>query len=107
MAENRTVVDELQGQVLETVRRSQEVTLDVIRSWADALQPLTAQLTAHLPGLPAGVVSPQEVVSGAFDFAQQLLATQRKFAEDVIHAAAPLAAGWSEPAARKAGSAHP
>lgn len=103
MAENRTVVDELQGQVLETVRRSQEVTLDVIRSWADALQPLTAQL----PALPAGVVSPQEVVSGAYDFAQQLLATQRKFAEDVIHAAAPLAVGWSEHAARKAGSAHP
>jgi hypothetical protein len=103
MAENRTVVDELQGQVLETVRRSQEVTLDVIRSWADALQPLTAQL----PALPAGVVSPQEVVSGAYDFAQQLLATQRKFAEDVIHATAPLAVGWSEPAARKAGSAHP
>jgi len=41
-------------------------------------------------------------VSGAYDFAEQLLAAQRKFAEDVLHATAPLFYGETAPAAKKA-----
>ena len=64
-----------------------------------------------LPALPGILPQPEEIVAGAYDFAEQLLATQRKFAEDVFRAAAPLAAKagsparTESPATRKAGSA--
>ena len=33
---------------------------------------------------------PEDVVANAYDFAEQLLASQRRFAEDMLHATAPL-----------------
>ncbi len=36
---------------------------------------------------------PEDVVANAYDFAEQLLASQRKFAEDVLKATAPLTPG--------------
>ena len=36
---------------------------------------------------------PEEVVANAYDFAEQLLAGQRKFAEEMLHATAPLTQG--------------
>ncbi len=44
---------------------------------------------------------PGELVAGAYDFAEQLLASQRKFAEDVLQATAPLFYGDTASAARK------
>jgi len=32
-------------------------------------------------------------VANAYDFVEQLLASQRKFAEDMLHATAPLTSG--------------
>ncbi len=42
---------------------------------------------------------PEGAVAGAYDFAGQLLASQRKFAEDLLQAAAPLAPGRAGSAA--------
>jgi hypothetical protein len=39
---------------------------------------------------------PEEVVANAYDFAEQLLASQRKFAEDVLKATAPLMPGQAK-----------
>jgi hypothetical protein len=36
---------------------------------------------------------PQDVVANGYDFAEKLLRTQRKFADDVVKAAAPLLPG--------------
>jgi len=44
-------------------------------------------------------------VAGTYDFVEQLLAAQRKFAEDVLHATAPLFYGETTPAAKKTSSA--
>ena len=44
-------------------------------------------------------------MAGAYDFAEQLLAAQRKFAEDVLQATAPLFYGDTAPAAKKTGTA--
>ena len=41
---------------------------------------------------------PEGAVAGTYDFAEQLLASQRKFAEDLLQAAAPLAPGRAESA---------
>ena len=41
---------------------------------------------------------PEGVVAGTYDFAEQLLASQRKFAEDLLKAAAPPTPGHAESA---------
>jgi len=38
----------------------------------------------------AKLPEPADLVASAYDFAEQLLASQRKFAEDVLQATAPL-----------------
>jgi len=43
-------------------------------------------------------------VSGAYDFAEQLLAMQRKFAEDLLHATTPLFYNDTAATAKKTGT---
>ena len=50
-----------------------------------AMPPVTLPLADKLP-------KPEEFVGRAFTFAEQLLASQRKFAEDMFHVTAPLTA---------------
>jgi hypothetical protein len=44
-------------------------------------------------------------VAGTYDFVEQLVAAQRKFAEDVLHATAPLFYGDTAPAKKTGASA--
>jgi len=46
--------------------------------------------------------SPQDVVASSYDFAQQLLTSQRKFADEVVKAAAPLLPGTNDSAPKAA-----
>ena len=48
---------------------------------------------------------PQEFIASAYDFAEQLLASQRMFAEDVLKASAPLTAGEDDAPSAKNGAA--
>jgi hypothetical protein len=49
---------------------------------------------------------PHELIANAYDFAEQMLASQRKFAEDALKAMVPLTAVHHEtPAKKKNGSA--
>jgi hypothetical protein len=45
-----------------------------------------------MPSLPYTdkLPKPEEFVANAYDFAEQLLASQRKFAENVLHATTPM-----------------
>ncbi len=66
-----------------------------------ASQPTTPSIPA--PGLPSSdtLPKPEEFVASAYDFAEQLLTSQRKFAEDVIEATKPLFGAKVDPAARE------
>lgn len=100
MPTTQTIGQELQGQVLDAVRKSQEAVVDAIRTWADTVQAVATSLPS-VPSVPFAdkLPKPSELVANAYDFAEQLLATQRKFAEDVLDATAPvLAAAGSPPA---------
>ena len=85
-----TTTQGLQDEVLNTVRKSQEAVIDAIRTWSETVQSITPKLPAvPVPG--AGQLpKPEEVVASAYDFAEQLLASQRKFAEEVVKATASL-----------------
>ena len=81
----------LQDEVLNSVRRSQEAVIDALKSWAETIQSITPKLPAvPLPGADK-LPKPEDVVASAYDFAEQLLASQRKFAEEVVKATASLA----------------
>ena len=87
-----TVGHELQGQILDTVRKSQEMAIEAIRTWTDALQPMISAMPPVTLPLASKLPKPEEFVGSAYNFAEQLLASQRKFAEGVFHATAPLTA---------------
>jgi hypothetical protein len=79
MTDPRTATQELQTQVLDSIRKSQEAALEALKTWAEAAHSVT-------PALPISAV---------------LLAAQRKFAEDVIQITAPVAGGEAPASAAK------
>jgi hypothetical protein len=77
---------ELPESLLSAIWKSQEIALRAIRAWAGAAGYLTVTVPcAHLSfaGLLPGA---SDVVASSFDFAGQVLAAQRRFADDVLAA---------------------
>jgi hypothetical protein len=102
MSETRIPGQELQEEILRTVRKSQEAVIDAIRTWADTVQSIAPKLPAVSVPLADKLPNPQDMVASAYDFAEQLLASQRKFAEDVFKATASLTQGKGNGQAAKA-----
>jgi hypothetical protein len=98
MADTRTTTQEVQNEILDAVRKSQDAMVDAIKRWAETIQSLTPSIP--VPNLPYAdkLPKPEDVVANAYGFAEQLLVSQRNFAESVLQATKPLTAG-------KAGSA--
>ena len=91
-----TPTQDLQNEVLNTVRKSQESVIDAIKTWVETVQSITLKVPAVDLPFADKLPKPEEVVASAYDFAEQLLASQRKFADEVVKATAPLLAGKSE-----------
>ena len=91
MASNPTQA--VQNEVLNTVSKSQEAVVDAIKTWVETVQSIAPKIpSVQVPGADK-LPKPQEVVANVYDFAEQLLATQRKFAEEVVKATASLTPG--------------
>ena len=71
------------------MQEGQEAAGDAIRLWADAVQSITSSIPT--PNLPYSdkLPRPEEFVANAYDFAEQLLTSQRKFAENVLEETKP------------------
>jgi len=100
-----TATQELQGEILKTVRKSQEAVVEAITVCADAVQAIKPPLPDVNIPFTDKLPQPGELVAGAYDFAEQLLATQRKFAEDVLAVTAPLYTSEHAPTAKKTATA--
>ena len=93
MAESN-IGQDIQSEVLNAIRKSQAAIVDTIERWASTVQ----SVKPDMPELPFAdslsfadkLPKPQDLVKNANDFAEELLASQRKFAEDVLKATAPL-----------------
>ena len=84
---------DLQDQFLAIVTKSQEMALDAIKSMVDTVQTITPKIpTVDVP-FADRLPKPQDVVASGYDFAQKLLTSQRKFADEVVKATAPLLPG--------------
>ncbi|MBV9380727.1 MAG: hypothetical protein JOY82_23760 [Streptosporangiaceae bacterium] len=84
---------DLQEEFFATVRKSQETVIDAIRTWVETVQSVTPKLPPVNIPYASKLPKPEEIVASAYDFAGQLLAGQRKFAEEVLKATAPLLPG--------------
>ena len=87
---------ELQDQFLSMVSKSQEIALDAIKSMVDTVQSITPKIPAVDVPFADKLPKPEEVVASAYDFAEQLLASQRKFAEEGLKATSALTPGTED-----------
>ena len=76
-----------QEQILATIKQSQKLALSGVELWAKSIAPLAkGQQLPDTVDAPA----PKDVVANSFGFAEQLLASQKAFAEKVVAASAPV-----------------
>ena len=96
MASTSTVTQDLQDQFLSTVRKSQEMTLDALKTLVDTIQNITPKIPSINVPFADQLPKPQDVVASSYDFAEQLLTSQRKFADEVVKATTALLPGNGE-----------
>ena len=88
-----TANQELQETFLSAIHKSQEITLHAIKAWVETVGYFTPQVSyAHLP-LADRLPKAHDVVASSFGFAEQMLASQRRFADDVLKVTSPLLPG--------------
>ena len=87
---------ELQDQFLSMIRKSQEIALDEIKTMADSVKTVTPKIPAVDLPFAERLPKPHDVVAGSYEFAEKLLTSQRKFADEVVKATAPLMPGKGE-----------
>jgi hypothetical protein len=102
MNDIRKLGQEVQAEILKTARKGQDAVVGVVKTWTDTVRSITPPVKdLNLPfadRLPFAnrLPRPEELAGNAYEFAQKLLASQRKFAEDVLRAAAPLLPGTGD-----------
>ncbi len=85
-----TIRQELEEEFLSTIRTGQQITLDALKPLVEAVQFVIPTMpTVHVP-LADRLPKAHEVVADGYGFAEHLLANQRKFADELIDATAPM-----------------
>ena len=105
MSQARTIAQDVQDEILKTVRKSQEAVIEAVQTWAETVQSITPKLPGVKVPFADQLPKPDEVVASAYDFAEQLLASQRRFAEDLLKATTAALPGHHTGEAPKAGPA--
>jgi hypothetical protein len=85
-----TTTQDMQEQILSTIRKSQEVALDALKTWVETVQSLTPSIPSVSLPLADRLPKPHDVVARGYDFAEEILTNQRKFADQVLEVASPL-----------------
>ena len=107
-----------QEEVLAATRKSQEAMVAAVKNWLEAVRTVTPKVTSvyspltdRLPKLaPVSLPftdklpTPQDAVTNAYNMAEELLASQRKFAEELLKAITPLMPGRGAAASKTNGS---
>jgi hypothetical protein len=85
-----TLMPQLPKEFLTAARKGQEYALDAMKTWVETVQSV-------IPGIPTVQIpfanrlpKPEAILTSAYDFAGQLLASQRHFAEELLKATEPL-----------------
>ena len=88
---------ELEEEVLSTIRKGQELALEALKPLVEAVHyVIPTMLVVRVP-LAGRLPTAHAVVVGGYEFAEHLLANQRHFADEVITATSPLLPGRAGP----------
>jgi alpha-D-ribose 1-methylphosphonate 5-triphosphate synthase subunit PhnH len=76
-----------QERVLTALRQSQTAVVDVVGTWAKAVE----NATPDLPAIPVAAALPslEELIANSYEFAGKMLEAQRQFASELVAAASP------------------
>ena len=87
MSKAQEIGQKVQGQTLDAVRKTQDAVVEAVTAWTETADkiPGYARFTKQFPAAT-------EVIDSNFDFAQQILSSQRDFAARIVAATAPNAA---------------
>jgi hypothetical protein len=100
MAESHST-GQIPSDVLDAVRKSQDMMVDATKRLVDALQSVRPSISrpdlAYSDKLPKA----EELVANLYNFTEELLGSQRKFAEGMLEATKPLRSAKEGPAAEK------
>ena len=88
-----TATQDVQEQILSTIRKSQEMALDALKTWVDTVQSFTAKIPSVDVPFADRLPKPHEVVANSYGFAEQVLKSQKKFADEVLEVTSPLLPG--------------
>jgi hypothetical protein len=105
MPTDKDPTQELQTQVLDSFRKSQEAVIDGMRTWAETIQQLVPGTTSAALPRTDQLPTPTEVVDSVFDFAAQLLNAQRELAHSVLGATTAVGERVQEETKKAAGTA--
>jgi hypothetical protein len=105
MTDYRTATKEFQNEVLNVVSKSQTAVVDAIQTWASAVQSITPELPGLSLPFAEKLPRPEEFIASGYDFAEQLLVSQRKFAEEVLQATSWALPTGEDASAKAAASA--
>ena len=75
-----------QEEFLAVIRKSQEAVIAVVRNLAEAVRTASPKLPSVTVPFADKLPGPEDAVARAYEFGEQLLASQRKFAEDLLKA---------------------
>lgn len=85
-----TVRADLQEEFLSTLRKGQEIALDALKVLVETVQFVAPPMPVVRVPLADRLPTAHDMVAGASDFAEHLLANQRQFADEVITVVSPL-----------------
>ena len=105
MPTDKDPTQELQAQVLDGIRKSQEAVIDGMRTWAETIQQLVPGAAQSPLPRTEQLPTPAEVVDSVFDFAAQLLNAQRELAHSVLGATTAIGESVQKETEKAAGTA--
>jgi hypothetical protein len=87
MSKAQEIGQKVQGQTLDAVRNTQDAVVEAVTAWTETAHKLPgyARFTKQFPAAT-------EVIDSNFDFAQQILTSQRDFAGRIVAATTPKTA---------------
>jgi hypothetical protein len=95
-----TTTQDVQDQILSTIRKGQDVALDALKTWVESVQSVTTKIPSVDIPFADRLPKPHDVVASTYKFAEQVLSNQKKFADEVLEVTSPLLPGEDSKSAK-------
>ena len=102
MTDVKEITEAVQEQVLSALKMGQTAIIEGVRTWTDTVGNITPESLKldSVPGLDS-LPDPKEMMNVSFGFAQELLNTQKEFAQSLLAAASANGSATVKPVAKK------